>query len=39
MYLDKPAVASCGKLIHIDRSDSIGRDGLIEQTFSFVPTL
>ena len=39
MYLDKPAVASWGKLIHIDRSNSIDRDGLIEQTFSFVPTL
>src|SRR3954454_9835801 len=39
MYVEKPAVASWGKLIHLDRFNSIDRDGLIEQTFSFVLTL
>jgi len=32
-------VASWGKLTHLDRFNSIDRDGLIEQTFSFVLTL
>jgi hypothetical protein len=39
MYLEKQAVVSWGKLIHLDRFNSIERDGLIEQTFSFVLTL